>query len=486
MKASPIRKHFLYRNLASIKTTVYLLSIIFVLFLIGTIFPQGVDVTSYEDAGGKFVFAAKYLGFLHIFETPLFLLSGFLLALNTIVCTVERLITLAKKERSVPAFGRKGQRRYQTSDGVAIPKLEEELIIFLKKRGFRLRHREETSSGSSLAFNKGLHLPFMSILFHAGIFICILLFFSTHYFAYENYLTIYPGETKEVTLPGEKSAPFRLKLNRFSTIYEDNPIIDFPGKAHLKIAAIIEKPGERAAFKLEGGSIAVSDWVSDVSVLEGDRELANKEVEVNVPLRYGGFTFYQMGYDQEVELLVDGRKVIISPGKPFDGNNNEKLTISSVKHGKLYKLDGTTEKVEPYVTLLRFKEGGSRKSREKLGDLPMGKKRKIAGIPLQLVDFKEASVLSYRVDPSVNILYYLSFLVTALIAARLYLRRSRLHLEISPREGSVAVVTKIRGEGAIYFPDVEEKKVQNAMEEAGLVETGPNNNQLPSDPSTEW
>jgi hypothetical protein len=470
MKEGWIRKNFLYRHLASTKTAIYLLFVLFIFFLIGTIFPQGVELEQYREAGGKFIFAARYLGFLHIFKTPLFFLAGLLLALNALVCTIERIIVLRRRSSGDWHPGRGRSTSYKIPAGTDTRGLLEKLKIALKKRGYKLRREEVTDNGGTLTFGRGINLTVTSILFHAGIFLCLLLFFSTHYFAYENYLTIYPGETKEVELPGEKSAPFQLKLNDFSTIYEDNPKIAFPEKAHLKIAALISKPGDKAAFTLEPASIAVSDWISDLSVQSGDKELVRKKIEVNVPLRHGGFTFYQMGYDQAVELLIQGKRTSISPGKPFDGINNEKLTISRVKHGTLNKLDGTQEEIQPSISLYRLKEGGSRRDRDKIGGVPLGESRKIAGMVFKFTGFKEASVLSYRVDPSVNILYYLSFFIIALITARLYLSQSRLKVVAAGSGGDGSVTVSLRREGAISLRGGEERKIEDAFKEIGLVE----------------
>ena len=44
---------------------------------------------------------------------------------------------------------------------------------------------------------------------------------------------------------------------------------------------------------------AVRDYYSDLVVYEGDKEVARKSIEVNHPLYYGGYHFYQNSYDPE-------------------------------------------------------------------------------------------------------------------------------------------------------------------------------------------
>jgi cytochrome c biogenesis protein ResB len=44
---------------------------------------------------------------------------------------------------------------------------------------------------------------------------------------------------------------------------------------------------------------AIRDYLSDVAVIENGKEIVSKTVEVNHPLHYGGYHFYQHSYDSE-------------------------------------------------------------------------------------------------------------------------------------------------------------------------------------------
>ena len=46
---------------------------------------------------------------------------------------------------------------------------------------------------------------------------------------------------------------------------------------------------------------AVKDYFSDVILLEEEKQIAKKTIEVNHPLHYGGYHFYQSSYDPERE-----------------------------------------------------------------------------------------------------------------------------------------------------------------------------------------
>ena len=52
---------------------------------------------------------------------------------------------------------------------------------------------------------------------------------------------------------------------------------------------------------------AISDYISEIDVVEGDKVVAAKDVEVNHPLHFGGFHFYQSSYDDQA-----GRYTVLS------------------------------------------------------------------------------------------------------------------------------------------------------------------------------
>jgi hypothetical protein len=43
----------------------------------------------------------------------------------------------------------------------------------------------------------------------------------------------------------------------------------------------------------------ISDYISELQIVEGDKVVAEKDIEVNHPLRFGGYHFYQSSYDDK-------------------------------------------------------------------------------------------------------------------------------------------------------------------------------------------
>ena len=78
----------------------------------------------------------------------------------------------------------------------------------------------------------------------------------------------------------------------------------------------LELPDGKTLLSLETQSDDVKAYRSRLAVLEGDRKVQEKTVEVNDPLSYGGFSFYQSGYRRE-DPTYSGILVVKDPGLPL-------------------------------------------------------------------------------------------------------------------------------------------------------------------------
>lgn len=89
----------------------------------------------------------------------------------------------------------------------------------------------------------------------------------------------------------------------------------------------------------------IKDYVSVLTVIEDGREVHHHRVEVNHPMRYKGFRFYQTSFDSDnplVEARIDSALIIvmrqtdgvvldtiyISPGKPLELPDGSKLVLA--------------------------------------------------------------------------------------------------------------------------------------------------------------
>jgi cytochrome c biogenesis protein ResB len=94
----------LYKWLSSLKASVYILSVMGLIFLVGTIFPQGENIEDYIEAGGKYVAVVRALDFLDIFMSPLFLFTTAVLLVNLSVCLYDRFRLFLKIKRKPREF----------------------------------------------------------------------------------------------------------------------------------------------------------------------------------------------------------------------------------------------------------------------------------------------------------------------------------------------------------------------------------------------
>jgi len=129
------------------------------------------------------------------------------------------------------------------------------------------------------------------------------------------------------TIPG---SPYTLTIERF---LENTNIVrkienraDMPHQPALKVSVKgsseplylwegtpVDIPGYKMVFRQED---VVRDFFSILQVINGERVVAEKKIEVNDPLRYGGYTFYQASYDSQ-NLSWSGLQVKKDPGVLF-------------------------------------------------------------------------------------------------------------------------------------------------------------------------
>ena len=405
----------LYRLFSSLKTSVYVLSFICVIFLIGTIFPQGENIEDYIEAGGKYVSIVRALDFLDIFMSPLFLFAVAVLLVNLAVCLYDRFRIFLKIKRTPIDFERlKGHPavlRFRKDD------IEKRL----GKAGFAFKTGMKDAALPGIRiYEKGIQYWWLSWFYHVGIILAISGFFLTALFAFEKDVLLYPGKSETISLYSketrwnkilekagielqEKRAgdEYVLTLEEFRTEYYQGLKLDYP-KAKLERLALglgVKKlqPSEKQF------SYMPKMWLTRFEVKAPDGRLLDAELWVNKPFRTGGLTLYQMGYEQKAELSANGKLIDTEARVPFHVKDVKgKFVLGTVKSGVLFRKDGTTEEIKPVTTVYYIPEEAP-SSREALGELSFGGKINAKGVVFKFKDYKEGSYLSYRKDPGVRL-----------------------------------------------------------------------------------
>jgi cytochrome c biogenesis protein len=265
----------IFRFLASIKLAIILLILLAVASILGTLIPQmprGFEpqasadwIASFQEHYGKAAVLFEKLQLIKVYRSAWFLALLGIFALNLIVCTLIRLSPKYRRAfrprlESDPEnlLTLKTSARFKTNAPVA--ESADELKRLLAAAHYRVREAGRESRILYLARKRILGI-FGSDVVHLGLLVVFAGGILSGAGSIRNQIELTnAGELRPV--PG---AAFDLRLDKFVTEY-------YPG---------------------DGG---VKSWKSTLTILERQRPVRTQVVEVNRPLAYKGYSFYQMSY----------------------------------------------------------------------------------------------------------------------------------------------------------------------------------------------
>jgi len=301
----------LFKYFSSVKLAIVLLIIITLASVVGTFIPQQRSPEEYvarygQGAANLF----QRLQLTNLYKSWWFSALLFLFALNIIVCTLDRLSPKLKKTfqprvaveaKDIAVLKIKEKLKKHTSLNSTREMVKKEL----SSRRYRVRETQEENKAFLYARKRILGW-FGADIVHLGILIIIAGGIISGIGGFRWNLSFSEGRILDVP-----RAEFKLKLDKFETEY-------YPS----------------------GG---VKDWKSTLTVLENEKPVLNKTVEVNHPLSYKGFVFYQSSYgwdwrNPSVEIVAKKRE---------DSSFSRKIEL---KIGERAKLEG--ENIE--VSVLEF------------------------------------------------------------------------------------------------------------------------------------
>jgi hypothetical protein len=433
----------LYRFFSSLKTSVFILSLMCLVFLIGTIFPQGGDIEDYREAGGKYITVVEMFDFLDIFMSPLFLCVIGLLVLNLAVCLYDRLRIFLRRIRKPIDFERlKNHPNIEAIPNIDIDDALERIGFIKKAETMDSKHaglEAERKYGQHAltrgvrVYEKGLRYWWLSWFYHVGIILAVFGFFLTALFAFEKDVVLYPGRPEAISLYSketrwnaflarigwqvpekQESETYVVTLKEFRTEYYQGLRIDYPKDTLERLAVGLGVKKIRPSKK--GFSYMPKMWLTRFQAEKPDGSIIDAELWVNRPFRTGGLTLYQMGYEQKVTLsikpagknpphepltTVQGKVIEAEARVPFQVKGAKgKFVLGSLKLGTLFRKDGTTENITPVTTVYYIPEE-SPSEREMLGKISLGGMLWAKDLEFAFQDFQEGSYLSYRKDPGV-------------------------------------------------------------------------------------
>jgi cytochrome c biogenesis protein len=242
--------------------------------------------------GAAVVDALEALGLIRVFSAGWFTALLVLLVVSIAICTLDRTPRLwraARESRVVqpPAyFDPALPGRAFISGGLAAA----DVRASLRRARFGVREEVDSAGVHHLYGDRNRYAPLFTLITHAGLIGFILAGAVTSRFGFEAGLLLPEGQAIPIAAIGSPNLVSIKSLGFSAPRDEDGRFLDF---------------------------------VTDLAVYQGGREIARKAIRVNEPLEAAGFTFHQNFFGPAVDLTIrDGAGRLLWAGPiPLDEQN---------------------------------------------------------------------------------------------------------------------------------------------------------------------
>jgi len=252
----------------SIKVAIVFLIILIAASILGTLIPQGRSSQEYLARYGQLAGLFEKLQFTRLYQSFWYIVILALFSLNIIICTLVRLTPKLHRvfrpkcdldAKSVQVLKVKERVKMALTPDAAVPAVKS----VLGRHHYRVHEHSGEKKHCLLARKRILGL-FGSDVVHVGLLIILAGGIISGLTGVRGSLTLSENQTLPVPQAG-----FSVRLDKFITdLYPDGN---------------------------------VKDWKSELTIIEADKPVLQKSVEVNHPLSYKGFVFYQSGYGSDWE-----------------------------------------------------------------------------------------------------------------------------------------------------------------------------------------
>ncbi len=286
-----------------LRVTIVLLISLALVSVLGTVVEQGKSAQEYISVyGEKVYYWLTVIGITDMYHTWWFTTLLSLLALNIIICTIDR---FPSKWRSVSHQKTDVSLRFIDNlsnhgaiEGVkARPaEVKEKVINILKKNRYKYEVSDRGEEITVMAY-KGKWARFGSDVAHVSLIIILLGSIFGGIWGFKDFQPIYVGETRAIP-----NTDFKIKVNKFWIDYYD--------------------------------SGQIKQFNSDLSVIENGKEMLRKTIYVNEPLYYKGVRFYQSSYGlawgkvKKAQFVLVDKETKKQIGAPIFINWNEKIKVA--------------------------------------------------------------------------------------------------------------------------------------------------------------
>ncbi len=286
-KKSSSGRNPLWKFFTSVRLAIFLLIILAVTSIIGTVIPQGETLQVYLNNYGPAVFKAiKLLDLGDTYHSWWYLTLLGLFSLNLICCTLNRLpFTLKLFKRDyidiTPDYLRRVTNRYEWQiNSPADSSLIQQILKKFRASAGSLREKK-LDDGSVIYMAESGKWSYWGLY---GLHLSILIIFAGAVYGsltgFKGRIMLMEGESTDYAI---KSSPNSEKIEKIPlgfSIRCDRFFVDFYDTG------------------------APKEFRSDLTIIDGDKEVVKKSILVNDPLTYKGVTFYQSSYQSIPEVSV--------------------------------------------------------------------------------------------------------------------------------------------------------------------------------------
>ncbi|MDH4227691.1 MAG: cytochrome c biogenesis protein ResB [Deltaproteobacteria bacterium] len=417
---------------SSLKFTIFILMAIAFVSIFGTIVEQGREMSVYvAEYGEKWARVIEVLRLDDMYHTGWFTSLLILLVLNIIACTWERFPSKWKSllghaddfnTAVIKNLSHKESVRVYRSSRAAV----ELTTAMFAKHKYKHRVRENSDGSVAVYAWKGLIGRFGSDVTHVSLFVILLGAIIGSYWGYKDFKSMTVGTTATV-----KNADFSLRLDKFWIDY------------------------------YESGQIR--QYNSILTVIEGGKEVFQKQIWVNEPLYYKGIRFYQSSWGKSWNRIQAANLVL----KRID--SGAEVTTFSVPWGEMVNVPGTPYSVKiagfvsdfafdpetkqiyssgddhknPALMLEVYEKDKERNTAWIFGNIP-GFRQAIPGTKYDLLldSYNPAlySGLSVNKDPGTNIVWLGTGIMGVGFFFAFFIFHRRVWVQVSPDGNAMSVV----------------------------------------------
>lgn len=272
------KKNSFVTFLSSLNLTIWLLLILALTSILGSIIPQqGTTSTIHTHLSPVVLKLFMALRLFDVYHSYWFLSLTGLLCLNLVLCTTTRLPSVVSSVKKTSSY--RIPKRANTVR-TSIDREQADAILKRLEKTLRLRYgkvsRQESATATTLFAHRGRYRRISLLIAHLSILVIILGMTVGRYTGIEGYIELSQGETaKSVHVnnaEGILDLGFTLRCDQFTIDFYENGM--------------------------------PKDFLSKLSFIEDGHTLSQESLRVNYPVTYKGFRFYQANYGMDFSALI--------------------------------------------------------------------------------------------------------------------------------------------------------------------------------------